>query len=67
MYKQSDIWAKEVKKFIIQNDLHFIRNNKIYRKKLKMNKKRLSIAFRHLEKTGYLKPWNKKIYQIKLS
>ena len=63
VHKQSEIHAKEIEKFIKQNNLHFIRNNERFRTKLKMNKKQLSLAIRHLERTGYLKPWNKKIYQ----
>jgi hypothetical protein len=62
--KQEYICANEVKNFIKQNDLSFIRNNNRIRKRLNMNKRQLSIAIRHLEKTGYLKPWNKKVFKI---
>ena len=62
--KQKDIYVKQVKKFIKQNELNFIRNNERFRTKLKMNQSQLSSAIRHLKKTGYLKPWNKKVYQI---
>jgi hypothetical protein len=62
--KQKDIYVKQVKKFIKQNELNFIRNNERFRTKLKMNQSQLSSAIRYLKKTGYLKPWNKKVYQI---
>ena len=61
--KQKDIYGKQVKKFMKQNDLHFIRNNERFRTKLKMNRKQLSYAIRYLEKIGFLKSWNNKVYQ----
>jgi hypothetical protein len=62
--EKKDIYVKQVKKFIKQNELHFIRNNERFRKKLKMNQGQLSSAIRHLKKTGYIKPWNNKVYKI---
>ena len=61
--KQNGIYGKQVKEFMKQNDLHFIRNNEKFRTKLKMNRKQLLYAIRYLEKTGFLKPWNSKVYQ----
>ena len=62
--KQKDVYAKQVKKFMKQNGLHFIRNNERFRAKLKMNRKQLSDTIRYLEKIGFLKSWNNRIYQI---
>lgn len=62
--KQKDIYAKQVKKFMKQNEVHFIRNNERFRTKLKLNRKQLSYAIRYLEKTGFLESWNDKVYQI---
>ncbi len=62
--KQGSINAKQVKKFMKQNEVHFIRNNERFRTKLKMNQKQLSYAIRYLEKTGFLESWNDKVYQI---
>lgn len=47
-----------------ENDNYFIRNNERFREKLKMNKKQLACALKYLEKTGFLEPWNNKVYQI---
>ena len=57
--------AKEVKKYIKQHNLRFIRNNERYREKLGMNQRQLYYIFHYLSETGYLEPWNKKIYQIR--
>lgn len=65
--KQNGIYGKQVKEFMKQNDLHFIRNNEKFRTKLKMNRKQLLYAIRYLEKTGFLKSWNNKVYQISQS
>ena len=62
--KQKDIYAKQVKKFMKQKDVRFIRNNERFRTKLKLNQKQLSYAIRYLEKTGFLESWNDKVYQI---
>jgi hypothetical protein len=62
--EQKDIYVKQVKKFIKQNDLHFIRNNERFRAKLNMNRAQLSLAIRYLKKIGYLQNWNKKVYKI---
>ena len=48
--KQKDIYVKQVKKFIKQNELNFIRNNERFRTKLKMNQSQLSSAIRYLKK-----------------
>jgi hypothetical protein len=62
--KPKDVYAKQVKKFMKQNELHFIRNNKRFRTKLKMNRKQLSYAIQYLEKAGFLKSWSDKVYQM---
>ena len=62
--KQKDIYAKQVKKFMKQKDVRFIRNNERFRTKLKLNRTQLSYAIRYLEKTGFLESWNDKVYQI---
>jgi len=62
--KQKDIYAKQVKKFMKQKDVRFIRNNERFRTKLKLNRKQLSYAIRYLEKTCFLESWNDKVYQI---
>jgi hypothetical protein len=62
--KQKDIYAETVKSFMKQKDVRFIRNNERFRTKLKLNRKQLSYAIRYLEKTGFLKSWNDKVYQI---
>ena len=62
--KQKDIYAEQVKRFMKQKDVRFIRNNERFRTKLKLNRKQLSYAIRYLEKTGFLESWNDKVYQI---
>jgi len=63
-YKHKDMFGKQVKKFMKQNDIYFIRNNEKYRTKLKLNQRQLYIAIKYLEKSGFLKSWNGKVYQI---
>ena len=63
--KNQKYWhAVQVKKYMKKNGNYFIRNNKIFRKKLGMNQAQLTHALHYLNKTGFLEPWNKKIYQI---
>ena len=62
--KQINNFAEQVKDYMIKNGLYFIRNNERVRKRLNMNHKELSCAVQYLYKTGFLVPWNKKIYQI---
>jgi hypothetical protein len=62
--KQINNFAEQVKDYMIKNGLYFIRNNERIRKKLGMNHKELAWALQHLNKIGFLEPWNKKIYQI---
>jgi len=62
--KQNEIYAKQVKEFMKQNDVYFIRNNERFRTKLNMNRRQLSYAIRYLEKIGFLVSWNEKVYQI---
>ena len=61
---QNEIFAKQVKDFMKQNSVYFIRNNERFRTKLKMNRRQLSYAIRYLEKIGFLVSWNEKVYQI---
>ncbi|KYK24132.1 hypothetical protein AYK21_01810 [Thermoplasmatales archaeon SG8-52-2] len=61
---KNEIFAKQVKDFMKQNSVYFIRNNERFRTKLKMNRRQLSYAIRHLEKIGFLVSWNEKVYQI---
>ena len=61
---KNEIFAKQVKDFMKQNSVYFIRNNERFRTKLKMNRRQLSYAIRYLEKIGFLVPWNEKVYQI---
>lgn len=62
--KQINNFADQVKNYMIKNGLYFIRNNERVRKRLGLNHKELSCALQHLNKIGFLEPWNKKIYQI---
>jgi hypothetical protein len=62
--KQDDINAELVKRFMKQNAVYFIRNNERFRTKLEMNRRQLSYAIRYLEKTGFLKSWSDKVFQI---
>jgi len=61
---KNEIFAKQVKDFMKQNSVYFIRNNERFRNKLKMNRRQLSYAIRYLEKIGFLVSWNEKVYQI---
>jgi len=61
---QKEFFAKQVKTFMKQNSVYFIRNNERFRTKLKMNRRQLSYAIRYLEKIGFLVSWNEKVYQI---
>jgi hypothetical protein len=61
---KNEIFAKQVKDFMKQNSVYFIRNNERFRTKLKMNRRQLSYAIRYLEKIGFLVSWNEKVYQI---
>jgi uncharacterized protein (DUF1330 family) len=61
--KQINDYAREVKKFMKQHRLNFIRNNERVRNKLGLNRKQLSYTLQYLNKTGFLQPWNHKIYQ----
>ena len=61
---QKEFFAKQVKDFMKQNSVYFIRNNERFRTKLKMNRRQLSYAIRYLEKIGFLVSWNEKVYQI---
>ncbi len=58
-----EVFAKQVKDFMKQNSVYFIRNNERFRTKLKMNRRQLSYAIRYLEKIGFLVSWNEKVYQ----
>ncbi len=61
---QKEVFAKQVKDFMKQNSVYFIRNNERFRTKLKMNRRQLSYAIRYLENIGFLVSWNEKVYQI---
>jgi hypothetical protein len=61
---KNEIFAKQVKDFMKQNSVYFIRNNERFRTKLRMNRRQLSYAIRYLEKIGFLVSWNEKVYQI---
>jgi hypothetical protein len=62
--KQMSIYAKQVKKFMLHNNIHFIRNNEKFRTELNMNRRQLSYAIRYLQKNGFLKSWNDKVYKL---
>ena len=63
--KNQKYWyAVKVKNYIKENGNCFIRNNKIFRKKLDLNRTQLTYALHYLKKTGFLEPWNHKVYQI---
>jgi len=47
-----------------ENNIHFIKNNKKFRTELKINQSQLSYTIRYLEKTGFLKLWDNKAYQL---
>ena len=56
--------AEQIKKYMKEHHLHFIRNNKRYRNKFEMNLHQLSDVLKYLNKIGFLEPWNHKVYQI---
>ena len=56
--------AKQVRRLMREKQYFFIRNNEKFRKQLGMNQRQLSYTIHYLNKTGFLKPWNQKIYQI---
>ena len=56
--------SKQVKRLMKEQQYSFIRNNEKFRKQLEMNTVQLSYTLRYLNKTGFLKPWSRKIHQI---
>jgi len=62
--KQIKNQSKQVKKLMKEQHYFFIRNNEKFRKKLEMNRRQLSFTINYLNRTGFLKPWSRKIYQI---
>ena len=63
--KNQKYWyAVKVKNYMNENGNYFIRNNDKFRKKLGLNKTQLMYALHYLNKTGFLEPWNDKVYQI---
>ena len=56
--------ANQVKKLMKEQQYTFIKNNEKFRKQLGMNQRQLSYTLQYLNKIGFLKPWNRKIYQI---
>ena len=57
--------AEQVKKYMKEHHLHFIRNNERYRQELEMNWRQFSNVLKYLNKIGFLEPWNHKVYQIR--
>jgi len=62
--KQIKNQSNQVKRLMKEQKYFFIRNNEKFRKQLEMNHIQLSDALKFLIKTGFLKPWSRKIYQI---
>jgi hypothetical protein len=62
--KQIKNQSKQVKRLMEEHRYFFIRNNEKFRKRLEMNQRQLSYTLNYLNKIGFLKPWNRKIYQI---
>ena len=68
--KNQKYWhVVQLKKFMKENGLIFIKNNERRRRQLRMNKKQLTNVLQYLNKTGYLEPRNEsssrnKIYKI---
>ena len=62
--KQIKNQSKQVKRLMKEQNYFFIRNNEKFRKKLEMNRRQLSFTLNYLNRTGFLKPWSRKIYQI---
>ena len=62
--KQIKNQSKQVKRLMKEQKYFFIRNNEKFRKHLEMNQRQLTFTINYLIKTGFLKPWSRKIYQI---
>jgi len=62
--KQIKNQSKQVKRLMKEKQYFFIRNNEKFRKQLEMNQIQLSYTLKYLNKTGFLIPWSRKIYQI---
>jgi hypothetical protein len=56
--------AEQVKKFMDERQMSFIRNNERIRKQLDMNLHQLARALKYLVKNGFLEQWNKKLFHI---
>jgi hypothetical protein len=56
--------AKQVKKYMKEHNLHFIRNNNRFRTEFEMNRHQFSYVLKYLVSAGFLEPRDKKIYQI---
>ena len=65
--KQIKNQSKQVKRLMKEQQYFFIRNNDKFRKQLEMNRRQLTLTIKYLNKTGFLKPWSRKIYQIILA
>jgi hypothetical protein len=57
--------SKQVKSLMKKQNYFFIKNNTKFRTQLEMNQIELLYALKYLNKTGFLKPWSHKIYQIR--
>ena len=62
--KQIKNQSKQVKRLMKEQQYFFIKNNEKFRNQLEMNQIQLSHTLKYLNKTGFLKPWSRKIYQI---
>mgnify|MGYP005809752303 CR=1 FL=1 len=62
--KEKEIYARQVKCFMEENNLRFIKNNQRIRKQLKMNHIVLACVLQYLNQNGFLEPWNDKVYQV---
>jgi ABC-type Zn2+ transport system substrate-binding protein/surface adhesin len=62
--KQIKNQSKQVKRLMKEQQYFYIKNNEKFRKQLEMNQTQLTHTLKYLNKTGFLKPWNRKIYQI---
>lgn len=56
--------AEQIKKYMEERQLSFIRNNERFRNELEMNKHNLTFVLKYLKSKGFLEPWNKKLYHI---
>ena len=63
--KQIKNQSEQVKRLMKEKQYFFIKNNEKFRNQLEMNQIQLSYALKYLNKTGFLKPRGRKIYQIK--